>query len=191
MLEPLTPQQFLTAEGAEDWRILADGANAYFRTGSLAAGARLTRAISELPGIDDHPPAIDVRHDGVTVRLVTFTEDIGGLTRRDLDLAGQISALARDLGYTADPSKVQSLLLVPGAADTSAIQPFWHAVLGYEPRPDSPEEDLIDPRDRGLPVWFEQMEQLRGDGGGSIHLAVWIPEEQAEARVAADREWEE
>lgn len=29
------------------------------------------------------------------------------------------------------------------------------------------------------------MEQLRGDGGGAIHIAVWVPYDQAEVRLAA------
>ena len=63
--------------------------------------------------------------------------------------------------------------------------PFWRAVLGYEPRIDSPDEDLVDPHDRGAPFWFETMEEPRADGGGAIHVSVWIPQDQAEARVAA------
>jgi 4a-hydroxytetrahydrobiopterin dehydratase len=67
----------------------------------------------------------------------------------------------------------------------ATIAPFWRAALGYEPRPDSPEEDLVDPADRGPALWFEGMRELRGDGLGAIHVAVWVPREVAEARVAA------
>jgi 4a-hydroxytetrahydrobiopterin dehydratase len=63
--------------------------------------------------------------------------------------------------------------------------PFWRAALGYEPRRDSPAEDLVDPRGRWPGFWFERMRELRADGGGAIHIAVWVPDEQAEARVAA------
>jgi 4a-hydroxytetrahydrobiopterin dehydratase len=165
--------------------VLGDGANAYFRTGSFAAGARLVQAISELPGVDDHHPDIDVRHDGVTVRLVTFSDDYGGMTRRDAELARQISAAARKLGLTADPSAVQSLLVIPGATVRAEVMPFWRAVLGYESRRDSPAEDLVDPRGRSVPFWFEQMDAPRAEGGGAIHIAIWVPYEQAEARIAA------
>ncbi len=185
MVEPISPRRFLDSSDAQDWRVLGDGAAAYFRTGSLAAGARLVQAISALPAVDEHPPDIDVRLHGVTVRLITFTNDYSGLTMRDLELARQISAVARDLGLAADPSRLQSLLVIPGAGDVSRIMPFWQAVLDYQPRRDSPDEDLVDPRDRNVPFWFEQMEALRPDGGGSIHVAVWVPVEQAEARVAA------
>lgn len=185
MIERISPKQFLESEGAEDWRVVGDGACAYFRTGSLASGARLVQGISALPGVDDHPPDVDVRLDGVTVRLITFTDDYCGMSRRDLDLARKISAVARQLGLSAEPSRVQSLLVVPGATDISEVMPFWRAVLGYEPRQDSPEEDLVDPRGRGVPFWFEQMNEPRPDGGGAIHVAVWVPREQAESRIAA------
>ena len=56
MTDQISPTQFRESEGVEDWRVLGDGANAYFRTGSFAAGARLVQAISELPGIDDVQP---------------------------------------------------------------------------------------------------------------------------------------
>jgi 4a-hydroxytetrahydrobiopterin dehydratase len=185
MTDQISPKQFRESDGVEDWRVLGDGANAYFRTGSLAAGARLVQAIAELPGIDDLHPDVDVRHDGVTVRMVAFIEGYGGMLQSHVELARQISAAARKLGLSADPSAVQSLLVIPGAPAIADVMPFWRAVLGYEPRRDSPAEDLVDPRDRGTPFWFEQMKEPRPDGGGAIHLAIWVPYEQAEARIAA------
>jgi 4a-hydroxytetrahydrobiopterin dehydratase len=78
--------------------VLGEGACTYFRTGSFAAGARPVAAISELPGLDEHHPDVDVRFDGVTVRLITVTPDHYGLTGREVELARRISAVARDLG---------------------------------------------------------------------------------------------
>jgi len=62
---------------------------------------------------------------------------------------------------------------------------FWQAALGYDPRPDSPEEDLVDPHLRDTNVWFEQMDEPRGDGGGAHHVGIWVPPDQAEARLEA------
>ena len=185
MTDQISPKQFRESEGVEDWRVLGDGANAYFRTGSFAVGARLVRAISELPGMEDLRPDIDLRHDAVTVRMVAFIEGYGGMLRGHVELARQISAAARKLGLSADPSALQSLLVIPGATSRAEVMPFWRAVLGYEPRRDSPAEDLVDPHDRGVPFWFEQMKEPRRDGGGAIHIAVWVPYEHAEARIAA------
>jgi 4a-hydroxytetrahydrobiopterin dehydratase len=130
MTDQITPKQFHEAEGVADWRVVGDGACAYFRTGSLAAGARLVQAISGLPGVEDHSPDVDVRGDGVTVRLITYTDDYYGMSRRDIELARQISAAARKLGLSADPSAVQSVLVIPGASAPATVLPFWRAVLG-------------------------------------------------------------
>lgn len=186
MTDRISPAQFLESAGLEDWRVVgSDGACAYFPTSSFAESARLVQAIGDLAGVDGHQVAIDVRKDGVTVSLITIARDYMGMSQRDVELAGQISGAARALGLAADPAKVQSFLVIPGATDTAAVMPFWRAVLGYEPRLDSPDEDLVDPRGRGPGFWFEPMKEPRPGGGGAIHIAVWVPYEQAEARVAA------
>ena len=100
-------------------------------------------------------------------------------------MARQISAAARRLGVSADSSAVQSLLVIPGAISTAELMPFWRAALGYEPSHDSPAEDLVAPRGRGPGFWFEQMNEPRADGGGAIQVAIWVPYEQPEARIAA------
>ncbi len=41
------------------------------------------------------------------MRLITITHDYCGLSERDVELARQISAVARELGVPADPSAVQ------------------------------------------------------------------------------------
>jgi 4a-hydroxytetrahydrobiopterin dehydratase len=185
MADRISPRQFEETEGVEDWRVIGEGASIYFRTGSFAGSARLVQAISELTGVEEHPPAVDVRRGGVTIRLITVAEDYMGMTEGDVQVARQISAVARDLGLSADSSAVQSLLLIPGAPVIAEVMPFWQAVLGYEPRADSPDEDLVDPLDRGPAFWFESMDEPRPDGGGAIHVAIWVPYEQAAARIAA------
>lgn len=185
MTGEITPRQFLESEGLDDWRVLGDGASAFYRTSSLADSARLVQAIGEIDGVDDHPPAVDVRAGGVTVRLITLTEGYAGMTERDARLARQISTEAHELGLSSDPSALQYLLVIPGAPDVAEVMPFWRAILGYEPRIDSPEEDLVDPHDRGPGFWFEAMDEPRPGGGGAIHVAVWVPRERAEARIQA------
>lgn len=185
MTEFITVSQFHATEGTADWRVVGDGASAFFATGSLATAARLVQAIASLPGVEDHPPDVDVRADGVTVRLLTMSAEGYGMTGADVEMARAISGAARSLDLDADPSKVQSVLIIPGAPEITAVMPFWQAVLGYERRPDSPGEDLVDPRRRGPAFWFEQMDETRPGGLGAIHVAVWMPYEQAEGRLAA------
>jgi len=183
MTDAIKIKDFLA--GAADWRIVSDGAVAFFPTDSLAASVRLVDALASVPGLGEHNFGIDLRRQGVTVRIVTLREDMIGMTQRDLDLARQVSDVARSLGLHAEPSLVQSLLIIPGAPNRPEIMPFWQAVLGYVRRPDSPDEDLIDPHDRGAAIWVEEMDEARPGGLGAIHLAVWLPIEEAQTRVDA------
>ena len=182
--ERVYSHQLHAAEGAEAWRVLPEGACAFFASPSLAVSARFVGALSELVG-DRRAPDIDIRRDGVTVLVGAFKEEGYGLVGRDLELVRAISRLAAEHALVADPAAVQSLSIIPGALDRKQIMPFWQAVLGYRPRPDSPDEDLVDSHDRGAPFWFEQMEELRDDGKGSVHLVVWLPWDLAQARVEA------
>ena len=184
MTERITARQFYEADGVEDWRVVGDGACTYFRTGSFVAGDRLVHAISELAGVEDHHPDVDLRFGGVTVRLITITHDYYGLSERDVELARQISAVARELGVPADPSPVQSVQVTIDALVSPEVMPFWRAVLGYEYRGDTPDEDLIDPRGRGPSFWFQRMDAPRPQRN-RVHIDIWVPYEQAEARVAA------
>lgn len=134
MSDQISPQQFQEAEGVEDWRVVGDGACTVFSTRSFAESARLVQAIGELDGVQDHPPAVDVRSDGVTLLLVTVEDDHYGMTERDVRVARLISATARDFGLAADPSPVQSVLVIPGASDPGEVMPFWQAVLRPPPR---------------------------------------------------------
>lgn len=81
MTDRISPRQFHEARGVEDWRVLGEGACASFRTGSFASGTELVQAIGELAGLDAQHPDVGLRHDGVTVRLLTVTDDYWRLSR--------------------------------------------------------------------------------------------------------------
>ena len=102
MVERISPQQFRASNGVEDWRLIANGAQACFATGSFARGAQLVDAIGRLADAANHHPDVDLRYSSVTVAL--STHEIGDISDRDVVLAQQISAAARDLGIAADPS---------------------------------------------------------------------------------------
>jgi 4a-hydroxytetrahydrobiopterin dehydratase len=179
MTERITPRQFHEADGIEDWRVLAHGASAYFRTGSFGAGVELVEGIGELADAANHHPDVDLRYAGVTVRL--FSHDIGGLSERDLKLAQQISAVAKELDLRADPAVVQDVDVTIDALVGPDVMPFWRSVLGYEQAGD---EDLVDPHRRWPAMWFQQMDAPRPQRN-RIHIDVFVPHDQAEARVAA------
>jgi 4a-hydroxytetrahydrobiopterin dehydratase len=184
MSERIYARQFHAASGAEAWRVLPEGAYAFFRSDSFATSARLVEAIAASLR-DGNDPDVEIRRDGVTVLIHAFKRAEYGLFQEDLDLARAISTATGELGLIAEPAAVQSLAVIPGATDRRAIMPFWQEVLGYDPRPDSPEEDLVDPHGRLAPFWFEEMDELRAEGAGSIHLVAWVPWDQADARIAA------
>jgi 4a-hydroxytetrahydrobiopterin dehydratase len=175
---PITPRQFQEADGVGDWRVVADGACAQFRTGSFAAGVALVDAIGRLAAAADRQPDVDLRDQGVTVRLPMTEVGLGG---RDVELARRISAAARELGAPADPAAVQTVQLTIDALVGAEVMPFWRAVLGYQKVGD---EDLVDPQGRGPSLWFQDMDGPRPQRN-RIHVDVWVPQDQAEARVAA------
>ena len=175
---PITPRQFQEADGVGDWRVVADGACALFRTGSFAAGVALVDAIGRLAAAADRQPDVDLRDQGVTVRLPMTEVGLGG---RDVELARRISAAARELGGPADPAAVQTVQLTIDALVGAEVMPFWRAVLGYQEVGD---EDLVDPQGRGPSLWFQDMDGPRPQRN-RIHVDVWVPHDQAEARVAA------
>jgi 4a-hydroxytetrahydrobiopterin dehydratase len=175
-------RQFHATEGVEAWRVLPEGAYAFFRTKAFGDSVQLVEAIGRLVG-NGPAPQVDIRGDGVTVLIRAFKESEYGLVGADLGLARAISVAAAELGLAADPTVIQSLSVIPGATDRSAIMPFWQAVLGYEPRPDSPAEDLVDPHDRLAPFWFEEMDEPRADGKGTVHGVVWVPWDEVAGRL--------
>lgn len=80
-------------------------------------------ALAEIPNLNEHQYGIDLRQAGITIRVVTLRDDYMGMTERDLELAQQISAVAHDHGLIADPSRIQSLLIIPGAPDITKVTP--------------------------------------------------------------------
>src|SRR2546425_498078 len=176
-------RKFRESDGVEDWRVVGEGACASFRPGSSGAGPRLVNAISERPGLDDPHPDVALRHDGVIVRLITVAPDYYGPSELDLELARQISAIARKLSVPADPANVQTVQVTIDAFDIPKVKPFWRAVLGDQDRDDSP-EDLVDPRGRGASIWFQKIDAPDPQVNRG-HLDIWVPPDQAQAPIGA------
>jgi 4a-hydroxytetrahydrobiopterin dehydratase len=177
--ELITARDFEASDGVEDWRVLGRGACACFRTGSFTVGVELVEAIGALAEAEDRQPDVDVRPATVTVRLPLI--DVPLFDPRDVELARQISAAARELDVTADPAAVQDLDLTIDALSRSGVMPFWRAVLGYEQVGD---EDLVDVSRRSAAIWFQPMSGPRPQRN-RIHVDVWVAQDQAETRVAA------
>jgi 4a-hydroxytetrahydrobiopterin dehydratase len=141
--EAVTPQRFHEV----DWRVVRNDASTHFRTGSFAEGLALVDAIGGLADAANHHPDVDLRSEGVTVRLRSGGD--GRLSERDVALARQISAVARELGVPIDLTGLQGIQVAIDAMVIPDVLPFWRAVLGYEQVDDA---DLIDPRFQGAAV---------------------------------------
>jgi 4a-hydroxytetrahydrobiopterin dehydratase len=113
------------------------------------------KAIGGLADTANHHPDVDLRSDGVTVRLRSSSD--GLLSECDVALARKISAAARELDVPVDLTGLQTIQVAIDAMVIPDVLPFWRAVPGYGQLDDA---DLIDPRFQGPPFWFQQMDPV-------------------------------
>jgi hypothetical protein len=138
-----------------DWRLVDGVATAWFDAPSLTEGAELAGRLAELsPGI-----AVDLRATGVRVRV-----DSDGP-------AEAVSAAARDLALTEDPTVLQHLSVVLESPNPAAVRRFWHSVLDYAPAQDG---GLADPLRRDPAIRVRQSTEPR-PLRNRIHLDVVRP----------------
>lgn len=88
-------------EGLDDWRLVDGWLRTRFASGSFAAGLQLVDRIGAAAEAANHHPDIDLRYPYVDVALVSH--DVDGITRRDVRLAREVSAIAAELEITAEP----------------------------------------------------------------------------------------
>lgn len=163
----------------DDWRPMYGAIEARFATGDFATGLKLVAAIGEAAETANHHPDLELRNAHVNVLL--SSHDVGGKTRRDVDLARRISELAADLGVVAAPAVVQRLELALDTWDVDEVRPFWAAVLAVE---DSGDDEVTDPSRRVPTIWFQQCEP-HDDPHQRFHLDLRVPPEVVDDRIAA------
>jgi 4a-hydroxytetrahydrobiopterin dehydratase len=120
--------------------------------------------------------------------IVTLSShDVGGLTIRDIELARQISEIARELQVAADTAGLTQLELGLDTADGSALAPFYAALLGGKVVDGEP----VDPSGQVPTVWWQEptddAEYALAEQAFEQrwHFDVWVPHDGAEARLAA------
>jgi len=185
----LTHDEILEA-GLADWRLLLNGLRARFRTGDFATGLDLVDRIGAAAEEADHHPDITLTYADVVVTL--SSHDVGGITSRDIDLARRVSDLAAAVGASPDVERLTQLEPGLDTADGSRLGPFYAALLGVDLENGEP----VDPTHQVPTLWFQ--EPAEGDDGGPglpeqdheqrWHLDVWVPWDQAEARLQAVQE---
>jgi 4a-hydroxytetrahydrobiopterin dehydratase len=174
------------------WRYLLGTLCASVPVGSLEEASRVAAVSVAASGPDaDGHLRIDLRPDRVELSLQD--RRVPAVTRRDTELAGEITAALAGLGAAVAspvsaefPRPVQMLELAIDAMDIPAIRPFWRAVLAYgeDPGDDDPDAAVVDPAGQGPAVWFQQMDAPRPQRN-RIHFDVTVADDEAEARVRA------
>ena len=177
MSESITYTQWDGSEGVEDWQWIFGGPTAHFRADTVLGGAPLVEQIAQIAGTGGVQPDIDVRPDGVTVRL----RELHGITEEHVEVARKISAAARSLGLASDPNRVQTVQVTIDALEPAKVMPFWAAVLGHD---EFGGEDVIDPQWRNFGIWFQDMDAPRPQRN-RLHIDVSVPPDQVEARIKA------
>ena len=170
-------RDFLHANGVEDWVVLHGGPTAVFGVDSLLAAAQLAEAVAAVPGLEERT-VMSVARDHLTVRL---TRELWGTEARHIDVAREISTVAREHGATADRGAAQEVQLAIAARPAEIDLPFWRAVLGYAPMHG---DNAIDPLGHGSTVWMQDLnpeKPLRH----AMHVDVSVAREVAESRLAA------
>ena len=171
-------QDFLAAQGVEDWVVLHGGATAVFRVQSLGEAARLAEAVAHVPGLEGSEVLLTLADASLTVRL---SRDLWQLERRHVDLARAVSTVARAHGAAPDRSAVQEVQLAIAAKRDAIDLGFWRAVLGYVPMAD---DNTVDPLGHGSTVWMQEIEEAK-PLRHAMHLDVSVAREHVTARLQA------
>jgi 4a-hydroxytetrahydrobiopterin dehydratase len=79
-------------DALDGWEVVGGAISKQYRLGGFPAAVAFVVRLSYLAEAADHHPDLDIRYDKVRVTLSTHSE--GGVTTKDLDLAGAIEALA-------------------------------------------------------------------------------------------------
>jgi 4a-hydroxytetrahydrobiopterin dehydratase len=170
---------FHRAQGVSDWRVTGTGPQAVYAATSLSQAADLLPPIVAAADEFGILPDIDVRPEGVVVRVPY--RDPEGIPAAAADFAAAVSRAAAERGLTPDPSRVQSIGVYVAQHSTADARPFFAAALGYEPFGDT---DAVDPLRCGPQLAFNP---ITGDipARGRTHFDVFVPADQAQARVDA------
>lgn len=171
-------------EGTEDWRLVFSAMTCYPVEDAQRAVELATRA-AELADEADLPVAIDLRPALV---VIDTGKDRWESEEGYEALAARVQQAARSLGLVADVSLPRFVQVGIDAVDIPAARRFWCAALGYEPDPRSHVTDIVDPGQLNPVLFFQDLDasdEARRAQRNRIHLDVFVPHDQAQARIEA------
>ncbi len=172
----------LVSEYLTDWRMLIDRLYASFDTGDFASAVTMVDAIALAAEDMDHHPDLDLSYGRLDIRL--SSQDVGGVTSRDVELARTISELALTVAATPHPERTSVLELGLDTADEAEIRPFWAALLDYDTVEAWGEPQLRDVTGRRASIWFQPTD-AHDVPRQRWHLDLRIPPEVVEDRITA------
>lgn len=175
----LTRRAVTEAVDPRHWRVAFTRLRAVYRTPDFATGAAFVARVAAAADEANHHPDVVLRYGDVTVTLESH--DVGGLTDRDVRMAGTVAGIADELGLAPEPERVRAYEIALDAIDIPKVMPFWEAVLAYRSVGD---DELVDPSGLGPTFWFQQMDAPRTERN-RFHIDVSVPHDQALARVRA------
>lgn len=175
----ISPAEFHKADGVADWRVTATGPHGVFLATSFAQAASLVPVVVEAAKEHGVLPDVDVRPEAVIVRVPY--PDFEGIPSGSVGFAAAVSRAAKELGLTPDPARAQSIGIYVAQHSATDVRPFFTAALGYR---DFGDTDAVDPFRCGPQLAFNP---IAGDtpGRGRTHFDVFVPADQAQARVDA------
>lgn len=171
-------QEFLAAEDVADWVVLHGGAMAVFRVSSLIEAVRLAEAVTHISGFGGAGALMTIADDQLTVRL---TRDVWRLEQRHIQLAREVSAVARAQGAVVDRARAQEVQFAIAGQPDAVDVGFWRAALGYAGMAD---DNAVDPLGHGSTVWMQDLDPAK-PLRHAMHVDVSVAREQVEERLAA------
>lgn len=168
-------KDFLAAR-VEGWVVLHGGAIAAFSVSSLMEAARLSEAVTRIPGLEGSGALLTLTDTALTIRL---TRDIWHLEERHINLANSISEIARHHGAVANPAAVQEVQIAIAAKQESIHLEFWRAVLGYLPLSS---DNTCDPLGHGSTVWMQELDEAK-TLRHAMHIDVSVAREYVALRL--------
>ena len=188
MVTVVTATDFHGRDDRPDWRYALGRIEAWYRCDTFEAAAALASEIAAAAERAGHHPDLDVRYPD-WLHVVLTTHAVDAVTNLDVDLAGEITALAATFGAVSAPRAVQALEVAIDAMDIDAVRPFWKAVLDYDDalaRPDGTVVAIVDRLRVGPAFWFQQMEEPRPSATASTSTS---PSPTTSQRLGSQPHW--
>jgi len=176
-------KQVLTSDQVRDsapegWREVAGVLRTRLTTAGFPEALDLVTRIAAAADEANHHPDIDLRYNWVGLGMVSH--DVGGITSRDIELAGTISRIADDRDAGVHPEVATTMTVGIDTPDAGRIRDFWAALTGHSPADDG---SLPSPDGQLPEIWFQDSEHR--EGRDRMHLDVYVPQDLARERVDA------